>query len=332
MGKGGNIVDLKSSEPAIPKLNTASEFSLSGKRLSGGTSELAKQSTVLPASASSAKTPADASLVLSANSQTKGGPANAAPATAKAAAAAPGIDPGFSGCFCKGTDPNYFIDKSPSVPNQAACPNACCRTYGLLCPSGDCGPYDTKKSCCINKKVVNKFKTPDKTLQSVGVIPDCKNRIQAVSEKIVKPEKQGCSITPAAARLINIKERRFANPGKVIKFLHLDSGRPLITDFNDPFKGLTPLFSGPCNTHDWCYGTCRKNANDAADRRKCNDQLLKNLKDNVCANAKYPVTREECNELAGDIYNGLRWPVPAIGGPAAFASAQIDHCKCDLCP
>src|SRR3989339_130070 len=49
LGKGGNVTDLKSSEPALPKLNTAAEFSLSG----------IKQSSTLLASAASAKSSAD---------------------------------------------------------------------------------------------------------------------------------------------------------------------------------------------------------------------------------------------------------------------------------
>jgi len=58
LGKGGQVVDLKSSEPATPKLNSATEFSL------GGT----KQSSALLASVSSAKTSADTVSVSSAKS------------------------------------------------------------------------------------------------------------------------------------------------------------------------------------------------------------------------------------------------------------------------
>ncbi|MBI4801473.1 MAG: hypothetical protein HY796_03015 [Elusimicrobia bacterium] len=60
-GAGGQVADLKTAEPATPKLNTASEFSLSRTKLSGETSNQAttKQSPVLLASASTAKPPSD---------------------------------------------------------------------------------------------------------------------------------------------------------------------------------------------------------------------------------------------------------------------------------
>ncbi|MBI4800964.1 MAG: hypothetical protein HY796_00385 [Elusimicrobia bacterium] len=64
VGKGGQVADLKTSEPVIPKLNSATEFSLSGTKLSGKTPGQAptKQSPILLASASSAKTPVDAPI------------------------------------------------------------------------------------------------------------------------------------------------------------------------------------------------------------------------------------------------------------------------------
>ncbi|MBI4802399.1 MAG: hypothetical protein HY796_07730 [Elusimicrobia bacterium] len=221
--------------------------------------------------------------------------------------------------------------------------NSLCTTYVSGCTPG-CGEYDAKKSCCINGKVVDKFKVPSKTLQRIGVIPDCKNRVQAVSEKVVRPEKQGCSVTPRLGHLINIKERRFSRDERLIalmlswkitkgiatKLFNLDSGRPPITDFNNPFTGLTPPFRGSCNDHDYCYGTCKKIANDSADRRKCDDKLLTDLRDVVCSNAKYPLTKDECTELAEDMVWSLRH-LP-FGGSAAYAAAQIERCKCDLCP
>ncbi|MBI4803596.1 MAG: hypothetical protein HY796_13840 [Elusimicrobia bacterium] len=188
---------------------------------------------------------------------------------------------------------------------------------------------------------MEKLQTPKALL---GYIKDCKNRVQVKSEKEVRPEKQGCSIAPRLGHLINIKERRFSRDGRLIalmlswkiikgiatKLFNLDSGRPPITDFNDPFTGLTPPFRDSCNEHDWRYGTCLKNAKDAADRRKCDDQLLKKLKNEVCKKAKYPLTKAECTELAEDMVWGLRH-LP-FGGSVAYAAAQIDHCKCDLCP
>ncbi|MBI4801959.1 MAG: hypothetical protein HY796_05490 [Elusimicrobia bacterium] len=61
-GAGGQVTDLKSYEPNTPKLNPTAEFSLSGTKLSGETPGQAatKQSPILLASASSAKSPAGA--------------------------------------------------------------------------------------------------------------------------------------------------------------------------------------------------------------------------------------------------------------------------------
>ncbi|MBI4801675.1 MAG: hypothetical protein HY796_04030 [Elusimicrobia bacterium] len=42
-GKGGQVTDLKTAEPATPKLNIASEFGLSGTKLSGELPAPAKQ-------------------------------------------------------------------------------------------------------------------------------------------------------------------------------------------------------------------------------------------------------------------------------------------------
>ena len=363
LGKGGNVTDLKSSEPDLPKLNTASEFSLSGKKLFGETPGQAatKQSPGLLASASLAKSPTGAT----ASAKT------AASATAKAAQAstldscaacrkhafetgefpilcyqlcckeqvAAGEDPASSECYPLCTN-KWDEEKDPCKCCKKY--NSKCTTFVPGCTSGGCGEYDPEKSCCINNKVVDKLQTPTKTL--LGSIKNCKNRVQAVSEKVVRPEKQGCSIDPRLGHLINIWERRFSRDERLIalmlswkitkglatKLFNLDSGRPPITDFNDPFKGLTPPFRGSCDEHDHCYGRCRKNAKDSTDRQKCDKQLLTELKDDVCFNAKYPLTKDECNELAEDMVWGLR-NLP-FGGSVAYAAAQIEHCKCDLCP
>ncbi|MBU1398347.1 MAG: hypothetical protein KKH85_05585 [Proteobacteria bacterium] len=84
LSNGGKVTDLKSSEPDTPKLNSATEFSLSGKNLFGETtgSATTKKPTVLLASAASAKTSADNASASSAKS-----PANTA-ASAKTAVAA----------------------------------------------------------------------------------------------------------------------------------------------------------------------------------------------------------------------------------------------------
>ncbi|MBI4801455.1 MAG: hypothetical protein HY796_02920 [Elusimicrobia bacterium] len=204
--------------------------------------------------------------------------------------------------------------------------NSLCTTFVTGCASGGCGEYDPKKSCCINKKVVDKLQTPKTWLTSIR---DCKNRVQAVSEKIVKPEKQGCSIGIIRGTFINIwrLEKRI-----ILKLIFkIDNTLPLTIDFNDPFDDPKLAFRGSCNTHDYCYGTCRQTANDAADRRKCDGLLLKDLKA-VCNKAKDPTTMDQCLELAGVIHWGLSLNTPIDGGPAAYRDAQIQHCKCDLCP
>jgi len=69
-GKGGQVTGLKSAEPATPKLNTPSEFSLGGTKVTGDTSNSAatKQSPMILASAAPAKTSADAASVSPAKS------------------------------------------------------------------------------------------------------------------------------------------------------------------------------------------------------------------------------------------------------------------------
>ncbi|MBI4800891.1 MAG: hypothetical protein HY796_00020 [Elusimicrobia bacterium] len=69
-GAGGQVLNLKASEPDIKKVSPVTEVSLSGTKLFGGTSNLAapKQPSVLLASVVSAKTPA----VPTASAQTSG--------------------------------------------------------------------------------------------------------------------------------------------------------------------------------------------------------------------------------------------------------------------
>ncbi|MBI4802188.1 MAG: hypothetical protein HY796_06655 [Elusimicrobia bacterium] len=109
VGKGGQIADLKTSEPAIPKLNSATEFSLSGTKLSRETPGQAatKQSPILLASASSAKSPAAAT----ASAKT------AVSATAKASAA--DIEPGVD---CAGTIEAWAIT-NPEYAATCNCSN-----------------------------------------------------------------------------------------------------------------------------------------------------------------------------------------------------------------
>ncbi|MBI4801564.1 MAG: hypothetical protein HY796_03470 [Elusimicrobia bacterium] len=311
-GRGGSVGDLKKSDPDI-KTSPIPEFSLSGTKLSGKTPGQAatKQSSSLLASASSVKSPAD----ITASAKTAGS------ATAKAmAASAAGIEPDYAGCWCSvgGT----FHDTS-EASNLAACEALCCKEEGLLCPPDGCGSYDPKKFCCINGKVVEKFKAPKKPL--IGGIRDCNNRVQAVSPTVVAPGKEGCSVNKAMEFSINLKEMR-------IFPLNIINKKTIIIDFNNPFNDPKLAFRGSCNTHDWCYGTCRKNANDFADRKKCDDKLLENLKV-VCDNAKKDKpTWDACYELAGDIYGGLRQNIFPFAGPGSYRDAQIQHCKCDLCP
>ncbi|MBI4801707.1 MAG: hypothetical protein HY796_04190 [Elusimicrobia bacterium] len=308
-GKGGKVSDLKASDPDI-KTFPIPELSLSGTKLSGETPGQAatKQSAILLASASSAKSPAD----------TAASAKTAVSATAKASAVS--IDPNYAGCFCSVGGTFHGTDEALDL---AACEALCCKEEGLLCLPDGCGQYDSTKSCCINGKVVEKFKAPKKPL--IGAIRDCNNRVQAVSPTVVAPGKEGCSVNKAVEFLINLKEMR-------IFPLNIINKKTIIIDFNNPFNDPKLAFRGSCNTHDWCYGTCMKNVNDFADRKKCDDQLLENLK-RVCKNAEddKPIW-DACYELAGDIYGGLRQNIIPFSGPGVYRDAQIQHCKCDLCP
>ncbi|MBI4801307.1 MAG: hypothetical protein HY796_02175 [Elusimicrobia bacterium] len=108
-GKGGQVTDLKSYEPNTPKLNPTAEFSLSGTKLPGETPGQAatKQSSILLASASSAKSPAGAD----ASAKT------AVSATAKTSAA--DIEPGVD---CAGTIEAWAIT-NPEYAATCNCSN-----------------------------------------------------------------------------------------------------------------------------------------------------------------------------------------------------------------
>jgi hypothetical protein len=177
----------------------------------------------------------------------------------------------------------------------------------------DCSRLCDKACGCL--------KAPSKTLQPLGIILNCKNRVQVKPETEVTAGKEGCSVNRWQAAWVNIKEMRF--PWGII------TGKTPIMDFNNPFNDPNLAFGGSCNTHDWCYGKCQQTANDSADRLKCDNQLRENLR-RVCEKAKDQVTMNECLELTGDMYGGLRLWI--VGGAADYAAAQIQYCKCDLCP
>ncbi|MBI4801586.1 MAG: hypothetical protein HY796_03585 [Elusimicrobia bacterium] len=100
-GKSGQVTDLKTAESATPKLNIASEFGLSGTKLSGELPAPAKQNAVLPASASPAKTSADTASVLPAKSTfDTAASANNALSLQKAVAASDPIIPMVRECKC----------------------------------------------------------------------------------------------------------------------------------------------------------------------------------------------------------------------------------------
>ncbi|MBI4801594.1 MAG: hypothetical protein HY796_03625 [Elusimicrobia bacterium] len=98
-GKGGQVTDLKFYEPNTPKLNPTTEFSLSGTKLSGETSNpaAAKQSAGLLASAVQTKASADTTAGSSSKSPT------AAAASDKATVSA--VEPQTC-AECKQVEPN----------------------------------------------------------------------------------------------------------------------------------------------------------------------------------------------------------------------------------
>ncbi|MBI4801065.1 MAG: hypothetical protein HY796_00940 [Elusimicrobia bacterium] len=153
-GKGDQVTDLKFSEPDIPKLNTASEFSLSGTKLSGGTPGQAatKQSPALLASASSAKSPADAAASAKA----------VVSATAKAiTASAAGIDPGVD---CAGTIEAWAIT-NPEYAATCDCRNGQGAPPVCGCSAGKvtiAGPKDL----LLFKTYTNSPKVPFKVITS----------------------------------------------------------------------------------------------------------------------------------------------------------------------
>ena len=122
--KGGQVTDLKSAEPATPKLNAASEFSLSGKKLSAETPGQAatKQSSSLLASVASAKTPSD---IPNASTETTLSPQKASAAS-------------FAG------NNNY---DDPTLYNQA-----CIQAARTLCSQWGTAPMD---QACLDREAVS---------------------------------------------------------------------------------------------------------------------------------------------------------------------------------
>ena len=137
-GKGGRVTDLKGSAPDLYKLSPVTEFSLSGTKLSGETPGQAatKQSPILLASASQAKSPADTAAA-----------AKTAGSTQKVSAA--------------GTVTPFDW---PTVPCNCTCaPNIlgysvkdCVTRCNILCGDEECSAgyvLTTSSGCCLASQV-----------------------------------------------------------------------------------------------------------------------------------------------------------------------------------
>lgn len=77
-------------------------------------------------------------------------------------------------------------------------------------------------------------------------------------------------------------------------------------------------FTGSCNTHDRCYGTCSRT------KRSCDDAFLTDM-EAVC-NSNYAdaaVKRTACLAAAKTYHAGV-----AVAGDTAFENATKKHCKC----
>ncbi|MBI4803291.1 MAG: hypothetical protein HY796_12290, partial [Elusimicrobia bacterium] len=174
-GKGGQVTDLKFYEPNTPKLNPTAEFSLSGTKLSGETpgQTTTKQSSILLASASSAKTQADAPIASTKTALSPQKAQEAATAQPKCTASAtlcmsvvPGkpcscptenlcdAGPGVAGMcmsakYCAG-------EGCPQPPeNGAGKPSLWDRLMGRTEPCGKSW-YNKNKKCCVNGKILEK--------------------------------------------------------------------------------------------------------------------------------------------------------------------------------
>jgi len=194
LGKGGQVADLKISDPAVPKLNSTSESSLSGIKLSGDTSNPAstKQSATLLASASSAKTSANTVFVSSAKSPAAtvvSAAENQPPAKSQSASFA---DENYNqaclqalklkcGCswegVCSGDALKCFEKDKETCRIGAGCsPGQVLNAKGdcvAPCPDGKTAPdlegncpcgkltYDPKASCCSTDGKLSPGQVPD---------------------------------------------------------------------------------------------------------------------------------------------------------------------------
>ncbi|MBI4802244.1 MAG: hypothetical protein HY796_06935, partial [Elusimicrobia bacterium] len=156
-GKGGQVTDLKSYEPNTPKLNPTAEFSLSGTKLSGETSNpaAAKQPAGLPASVAQTKASADTT----AGSSSKSPAAAAASDKAAVSAAEPQtcdeckrVEPNLSkrclGICCTEAVKKYPKDAAKQsdcytlctgITAGAAAQCKCCQDYNSLCTTSVSG-------------------------------------------------------------------------------------------------------------------------------------------------------------------------------------------------
>ncbi|MFH1619221.1 MAG: phospholipase A2 [bacterium] len=135
-GKSGLVADLKTSEPDIAKIGSATGLGLGGKKLSGETPEPTsqKRSESLLASASSAKSAAPVSTATFSAAATIVAPASKTAATSaiKAAATSP----------C-----DSCLNETPGTPSYA-CMEICCVERGIWCETFCMNYYATTQEEC----------------------------------------------------------------------------------------------------------------------------------------------------------------------------------------
>ncbi|MBI4801085.1 MAG: hypothetical protein HY796_01040 [Elusimicrobia bacterium] len=222
LGKGGQVADLKTSEPATPKLNTASEFSLSDTKLSGETPSQAatKQPPALLALASSAKAPvATAALASSAKSSadtTASAAENQSPAKSQLASSA---------------DENYNQACLQALKLKCGCSwEGVCSGTALVCYekeketcriSGCSAGYimTTSSGCCLASQVTTTgiCCPPGRTPAADGTCGCLKDQVFTIAEKC-ESESGPRSLTLKEKEVLSkiFKEPNSINYAKVV--------------------------------------------------------------------------------------------------------------------
>jgi len=170
LGKGGQVTDLKGSAPDLNKLSPVTEFSLSGKKLSGETpgQTTTKQSPILLASAASAKSPADTAAAAKTNlspqkAQAAGSATPRCPDPKTATICPAGPCQADKSCILY-SDPDLDIGVPGFCTSFAYCQGHPSRwkrfkdwLYGLF-GREPCGGsyYKIKTQCCVNEMIFKK--------------------------------------------------------------------------------------------------------------------------------------------------------------------------------